>query len=51
MEIARCILFCINALDIFIDVKKRDINIVLDEEKIKYIDDFVLIGFIKEVKL
>jgi len=32
-------------------VKKRDINIVLDEEKIKYIDDFVLIGFIKEVKL
>lgn len=47
---ATSILFEINALDIFTDVKDMDFDQAVDEKKVKYIDSTVLTAFIKEVK-
>ncbi|WP_031492576.1 phospho-sugar mutase [Succinivibrio dextrinosolvens] len=49
-EAASEILSCINALDIFHDIKKSSFDDGIANGNIKYIDDSVLASFIKEVK-
>lgn len=49
-EAAAEILEKINALDIFADVRRIDFDRAVEEEKIVYIDDSVLTGFIEAVK-
>lgn len=49
-EAAASILFEINALDIFADIKSMDFEQAVAEGKVKFIDSFVLTAFIEEVK-
>ncbi len=49
-ETAKAILGCINALDIFSDVRRTDYNQALSERKITYVEDAVFAEYTEAVK-